>query len=266
MAKQSYIVPGLIILVLIYNFFTLPMQTNALSVLATFAIYGLTGSPILTFFTLLATPIIVFALPKKEGFHNDGAAQISERVKKIRSSKGTAGPKGPTGVLGSPGIENFMNLSSSFKRGSDMFQDASGNREDFQDASGNGEEDFQDASGNKEEDFQDASGNGEEDFQDASGNRSNFQDANALEERGAPGVSIPAFVRQQGRMLVVPEFSVPRNTSVDRAPKANPYVPQHDEEGIESALASDATRLPAPQEPARNRPGMSAGAPRVLGH
>jgi hypothetical protein len=84
-----------------------------------------------------------------------------------------------------------------------------------------------------------------------------------VEGMGAPSVSVPAFVREQGRLLVVPEFSMPPPGSVERNPKMNPYVPQHDSEGVATALASDATQLPPADEAAGDRPGVSVGPRRV---
>lgn len=240
MTKQSFVVPGLIVLVLIYNIITLPIQTNVLSALAAVAIYGVTGSNVLAFFTLIATPIVVFALPKREGFHNDGAGKIAERVKKMKGPGGSGkitGPTAVTGVLESPEIESFMNV-----------RDASG------------VSNFLDASGNMKEGFEDASG--VSNFVDASG-VANFVDASGVEEMGAPGVSVPAFVRQQGRMLVVPEFTMPPVASIERNPKMNPYVPSYDSEGMESALATDATQLPPADESAGDRPGVAGGPRRV---
>ena len=244
MTKQSFVIPGLIVLVLIYNMVTLPIQTNVLSALAAVAIFGVTGSNVLAFFTLIATPIVVYALPRKEGFHNDGAKQISERVKQMKGSGGSGkvtGPTAVTGVLERPDIDSFMNVR-------EMFKDASGVAT-FVDASGVAH--FVDASGNMKEEFQDASG------------VSSFVDASGVEEMGAPGVSVPAYVRQQGRMLVVPEFSMPPIASIERNPKMNPYVPTYDSEGMESALASDATQLPPAEETAGDRPGVSVGPRRV---
>lgn len=62
-------------------------------------------------------------------------------------------------------------------------------------------------------------------------------------EMGAPGFSVPAFVKEKGRLIVVPEMSIPRMASEDMMPKPNPLMEKPDNEGIETALASDATKL-----------------------
>jgi hypothetical protein len=201
MKKQMFVFPALIILVLAYNLYTLPIQTNALSVLAAGAIYGLTGSAALSLFALVATAVIVFAMPvtkKKEGFHNDGAKEISERLKVLKPSEGKStvtGPTGPTGVLEHPSIASFLSVRA---------MDASGAEGFIAPFDASGVEGFLDASSNA----------------------------------GAPSVSVPALVRDKGRMLVVPESQVPStNTSVDRTPKANPVINEHDHEGVKTALA-----------------------------
>lgn len=70
-------------------------------------------------------------------------------------------------------------------------------------------------------------------------------DASGAEvKEGYPGVSVPAFVREKGRLLVVPETSVPRTRSDDVPPKPQTMVEGRDKEGETTALVSDATKLP----------------------
>jgi hypothetical protein len=63
-------------------------------------------------------------------------------------------------------------------------------------------------------------------------------------EVNAPGFSVPAFVKEKGRMLVVPEMSMPRIASQDTLPKPNPMMEMPDNEGLQTALSPDAASLP----------------------
>jgi hypothetical protein len=63
-------------------------------------------------------------------------------------------------------------------------------------------------------------------------------------EVNAPGFSVPAFVKEKGRLLVVPEMSVPRVASEDMMPKPNPLMEKPDDEGMETALMADAAKMP----------------------
>jgi len=56
------------------------------------------------------------------------------------------------------------------------------------------------------------------------------------ESMGHPMVSVPAFVKEKGRLLVVPETSMPSSETVDRNPIQNPYVPKPDDESVHTAL------------------------------
>lgn len=79
-------------------------------------------------------------------------------------------------------------------------------------------------------------------------------------EINAPGFSVPAFVKEKGRLLVVPETSVPRISSPDTMPKANPVMEKPDDEGMETALVSDAAMMPVEKfEQGSNRPSLSVG-------
>lgn len=62
---------------------------------------------------------------------------------------------------------------------------------------------------------------------------------------GMSGVSIPAYVRDKGRLLVVPETSMARMESVDTNPRPSPaLITGEDEMSVDTALVPDATKLP----------------------
>jgi hypothetical protein len=97
--------------------------------------------------------------------------------------------------------------------------------------------------------------------QDVSGNTEGFTDPSGssvqIEDQGMPTVSVPAYVKQQGRLLVVPEHSMPRMTaSVDSNPIPNPVMQKADPHSVGTALATDATMLPEPDVVAGNMPSM----------
>jgi hypothetical protein len=74
----------------------------------------------------------------------------------------------------------------------------------------------------------------------------NFQDMNATQDvSGAPTPdSIPAFVKEKGRMLLVPEFSVERLEMQDSNPRVQRVLQNgEDVEGVNTALTPDATQL-----------------------
>lgn len=76
----------------------------------------------------------------------------------------------------------------------------------------------------------------------------NFQaiDASGAEApTGMSGVSIPAYVREKGRLLVVPETSMARMESVDSNPRPSPaLITGEDGMSVNTALTPDATQLP----------------------
>lgn len=79
----------------------------------------------------------------------------------------------------------------------------------------------------------------------------NFQDINAaMDASGATAPvpdSIPAFVKEQGRLLLVPEFSVERLENRESNPREQRVLQNgEDAEGVNTALAHDATTLPVP--------------------
>ncbi len=79
-------------------------------------------------------------------------------------------------------------------------------------------------------------------------------------EVNAPGFSVPAFVKEKGRLLVVPEMSVPRVASEDTMPKANPMMEKPDDEGVETALTADGAKLPIDEsQRAANLSAMPVG-------
>jgi len=62
---------------------------------------------------------------------------------------------------------------------------------------------------------------------------------------GLSGVSIPAYVREKGRLLVVPETSMARLESVDTNPRPSPaLITGEDGMSVNAALTPDATQLP----------------------
>ena len=76
---------------------------------------------------------------------------------------------------------------------------------------------------------------------------------------GMPGVSIPAYVREKGRMIVVPETSMARLESVDSNPRPSPaLIMGEDGASVGTALASDATQLPEADQQAVTA-SMAAG-------
>lgn len=192
--KQNVVIVSLIVLAALYSLITLSVSDNLITFIGAFVMYKLTDSLLPTLAVFIIMPVVVYmkqqkliSVVKKEGFHTDGAVQISERVKGLSRAKNTGKISGPqvatTGVLESPEIESFQTM-------------------------------------------------------DASG-------AEVQEKmEGYPGVSVPAFVREKGRLLVVPETSVPRVRSDDVPPKPQSMVEGRDAEGETTALVSDATKLP----------------------
>jgi hypothetical protein len=76
---------------------------------------------------------------------------------------------------------------------------------------------------------------------------------------GMPGVSIPAYVREKGRLLVVPETSMARLESVDSNPRPSPaLITGEDGMSVNTALTPDATQLPDADQQAVTE-SMSAG-------
>lgn len=62
---------------------------------------------------------------------------------------------------------------------------------------------------------------------------------------GLSGVSVPAYVRERGRLIVVPETSMARLESVDTNPRPSPaLITGEDGMSVNTALTSDATQLP----------------------
>lgn len=189
--KQNVVIVSLIVLAALYSLITLSVSDNLITFVGAFVMFKLTDSLLPTLAVFLVMPVVVYmkqqkmiTVVKKEGFHTDGAIQISERVKGLQRPKNTGKLGAPqvatTGVLESPEIESFQTI-------------------------------------------------------DASG---------AAVQEGFPGVSVPAFVREKGRLLVVPEVSVPRVRSDDIPPKPQTMVEGADKEGEKTALVSDATKLP----------------------
>jgi hypothetical protein len=78
----------------------------------------------------------------------------------------------------------------------------------------------------------------------------NFQDVNAANDNSSAPVpdSIPAYVKEKGRMLLVPEHSVERMETKDANPREQRVLQNgEDAEGVNTALTPDATQLPQPE-------------------
>jgi hypothetical protein len=68
---------------------------------------------------------------------------------------------------------------------------------------------------------------------------------------GLPPVSIPAYVREKGRLLVVPESSKPPQVSVDKNPRPSPaLITGEDGDSVHTALSPSATQLPVADQQA----------------
>ncbi len=86
----------------------------------------------------------------------------------------------------------------------------------------------------------------------------NFQDINApsTDVSGLPATpdSIPAFVREKGRLLLVPEQSVERLENKEVNPREQRVLQNgEDTEGVNTALVPDATQLPEPATAAASK-------------
>ena len=86
----------------------------------------------------------------------------------------------------------------------------------------------------------------------------NFQDINApsTDVSGVPATpdSIPAFVREKGRLLLVPEQSVERLENKEVNPREQRVLQNgEDTEGVNTALVPDATQLPEPATAAASK-------------
>uniref|UniRef100_A0A6C0BKP9 Uncharacterized protein n=1 Tax=viral metagenome TaxID=1070528 RepID=A0A6C0BKP9_9ZZZZ len=61
---------------------------------------------------------------------------------------------------------------------------------------------------------------------------------------GYSQVSVPAFIKEKGRLLVVPEMSMPRVGTEDKMPRENRHVGEPDMDGVDVALTPEGTGLP----------------------
>lgn len=61
---------------------------------------------------------------------------------------------------------------------------------------------------------------------------------------GLSQVSVPAFIKDKGRLLVVPEMSMPRVGSEERLPREDRYTGEFDKDGVNVALTVEGTELP----------------------
>lgn len=120
--KENIVIPTLIFIAFIYNAFTLPAQTSILTSLAALAVYGMTGVSGAALLILVVVPVyfLLTDINQLDGFHNDGAKEVSERVKGIVEKK--AHNNEPTGVLEA---DTFATLAAPVYR--EGFEDTSGN-------------------------------------------------------------------------------------------------------------------------------------------
>ena len=65
-----------------------------------------------------------------------------------------------------------------------------------------------------------------------------------VELTGHSQVSVPAFIKDKGRLLVVPEMSMPRVGTEDKMPRENRHVGEPDMDGVDVALTPEGTGLP----------------------
>jgi hypothetical protein len=73
----------------------------------------------------------------------------------------------------------------------------------------------------------------------------NFQDVNDVSGSTPVPDSVPAFVKEQGRLLLVPEFSVERLENRESKLREERVLQNgEDTEGVNTALVSDAATLP----------------------
>jgi hypothetical protein len=69
-----------------------------------------------------------------------------------------------------------------------------------------------------------------------------------MPQKDVPGhsqVSVPASIKDKGRLLVVPEMSMPRVGTEDKMPRENRHVGEPDLDGVNVALTPEGTGLPA---------------------
>lgn len=96
----------------------------------------------------------------------------------------------------------------------------------------------------------------------ASANLENFQNVDASGSEaptGLSGVSVPAYVREKGRMIVIPEHSMARLESFDTNPRPSPaLITGEDDDSVGTALKQDATQLSAADQKASAQ-SMSSG-------
>ena len=58
-------------------------------------------------------------------------------------------------------------------------------------------------------------------------------------------MSVPASIKDKGRLLVVPEMSMPRVGTEDKMPRENRHVGEPDADGVNVALTHVGTELPS---------------------
>ena len=198
--KQNIVLVALTTLAALYCLLTLSITENIVIFIGAGVMYKLTDSLVATLLVFIILPIVsymnqlnkIVMKKEKEGFHTDGAVQISDRVKTlVEEGKQRARPAMLTGVLERADIENFQSVMDA--SGSEVFTDKP-------------------------------------------------------EDMGAPGISVPAFVREKGRLLVIPEMAVPRVGSEEQMPRGQTIVEGADTEGESTALIADGAKLPVAEK------------------
>lgn len=193
---QGVILPIVVALLVVHDFYHLPIIAFIITLIIAATLYGMTDSLLLPAAVLFIAPIIkmLFEIMKRtEKFQN--ALAVSDRVKEMKAAKVVSKPPSTTGVLASANIENFQSV-------------------------------------------------------DASGSEA---------PTGLSGVSVPAYVREKGRMIVIPEHSMARLESFDNNPRPSPaLILGEDDDSVTTALKQDATQLSAADQKA-SAPSMSAG-------
>lgn len=195
---QGVILPIVVALLVIHDFYHLPIIPFIITLIVAAVLYGMTNSLLLPAAVLFIAPIIkmifeIMNTRKTEKFQ--GAQAVSDRVKEMKAAKVMSKPASTTGVLASSNLENFQNV-------------------------------------------------------DASGSEA---------PTGLSGVSVPAYVREKGRMIVIPEHSMARLESIDTNPRPSPaLIMGEDDESVGTALKQDATQLSAADQKASAQ-SMSSG-------
>lgn len=206
--KHNVILQIVVLLLVLHDFFYMQLSPFIMTLAAAVAVYGITKSLVIPAAILFGAPILLIVIHQiKKGGVNETFKDVSGGVTPFSISKR---------------LEEISN-----------FQDASGSRMSHVG--------LPEVAGT-------LSLAGVENFEttDASGAHvPTDPSAAGMSGEGMPGVSIPAYVREKGRMIVVPEYSVPPSVSAETNPRsAHELITGEDGESVGTALVSDATHLP----------------------